>query len=125
MQERSLQLDPETMRRIGYLTVDMLVNRMSSHKDLNGGVDTSPQTLARLLEDPPEQGQDFEAIISVLEEDVLPAFLPCDHPNFFAFIPGSSTLARRLGRSHCKRPQRPRNLVAGNARPQPDRACRA
>jgi len=79
------------MRRIGYHTVDMLVNRMTAQKDLNSGVHTSPQALARLLEDPPEQGQDFEAIVSELEKDVLPAFLSCDHPNFFAFIPGSST----------------------------------
>ena len=91
MQERSLGLDPETMRRIGYRTVDMLVNRMSVRKDLNSGIDTSPERLARLFEDPPEQGQDFDAIVSLLEEDVLPAFLPCDHPSFFAFIPGSST----------------------------------
>ena len=91
MQERSLRLDPETMRRIGYDTVDMLVNRMSAREDLNSDVDTSPQTLGRLFEDPPEVGQDFETIISVLKQDVLPAFLSCDHPNFFAFIPGSST----------------------------------
>ena len=91
MQERSLGVDPETMRRIGYHTVDMLVNRMTAQKDLNSGVHTSPQALARLLEDPPEQDQDFEAIVSELEKDVLPAFLSCDHPNFFAFIPGSST----------------------------------
>jgi aromatic-L-amino-acid/L-tryptophan decarboxylase len=79
------------MRRIGYHTVDMLVDRMSAPANLNSGVDTSPQTLARLIEAPPEHGEGFEAIVSKLETDVLPAFLSCDHPSFFAFIPGSST----------------------------------
>jgi hypothetical protein len=51
MDENPLGLDPETMRRLGYRTVDMLIDTLSAHK-------SSPP---RLLEHP-EDRRGYEGV---------------------------------------------------------------
>ena len=98
MDENPLGLDPDTMRRLGYRTVDMLVDMLSAEE---GG---PPRSLAtrtemerRLGEPPPEEPRGFDGILDRLERDVLPFADRTGHPRYFAFIPGNGTWPGALG----------------------------
>ena len=93
-----LGLDPETMRRLGYQTVDMLVDRLSAVAD--GPVirrADRDEMERRLGEPPPEAAQEFDEILGRLGEDVLPFASVTGHPRYFAFIPGCPTWPASLG----------------------------
>jgi aromatic-L-amino-acid decarboxylase len=92
-----LGLDRETMRELGYRTVDMLVDWLE-----NGDAPplrrARPSELrARLSKPLPAEGTPFEEILSSLADDVLPYGSRVFHPSFFAFIPGSGTWPGALG----------------------------
>jgi Pyridoxal-dependent decarboxylase conserved domain len=92
-----LALDPETMRRLGYRAVDMLVERLTdaSAPPIRRA---TPAELAARLGGPPAPGpESFEAILEQLGTDVLPFATRGDHPGFFAFIPFSATWSGALG----------------------------
>ena len=93
-----LGLDPETMRRLGYRTVDMLVDMLSAEE---GGpprrLATRPEMERRLGEPPPEELRGFDGILDRLERDVLPFADRTSHPRYFAFIPGNGTWPGALG----------------------------
>jgi aromatic-L-amino-acid/L-tryptophan decarboxylase len=93
-----LGLDPETMRRLGYRTVDMLVDRLSAVAE--GPVirrADRAEMERRLSEPPPEAAQGFDEILGRLGEDVLPFASVTGHPRYFAFIPGCPTWPASLG----------------------------
>ena len=93
-----LGLDPETMRRLGYQTVDMLVDRLSAVAE--GPVirrADRPEMERRLREPPPEGAQGFDEILGRLGTDVLPFASVTGHPRYFAFIPGCPTWPASLG----------------------------
>ena len=93
-----LGLDPETMRRLGYQTVDMLVDRLSAVAE--GPVirrADRPEMERRLKEPPPEGAQGFDEILGRLGTDVLPFASVTGHPRYFAFIPGCPTWPASLG----------------------------
>jgi aromatic-L-amino-acid/L-tryptophan decarboxylase len=91
-QHDPLGLDAETMRQLGYQTVDMLVAWMA---DPRGGPILrrgSPQELERRLGGAaPEGPRDFAEILGRLRDDVLPFASRGDHPGYFAFIPSCGT----------------------------------
>jgi glutamate/tyrosine decarboxylase-like PLP-dependent enzyme len=93
-----LELDPETMRRLGYQVVDVLVDRLAT---LEGQpvrqTATREELEGRLREPPPPGPSDFDAILARLTADVLPYASRVDHPRFFAFIPGCPTWPGILG----------------------------
>ncbi len=85
-----LAVPPETMRALGYRTVDMLVDLMSHRQRVveRAGRAETRELIAR---DVPADPESYDAI----EHDLLSAVLPyrarCDHPGYLAFIPGSAT----------------------------------
>jgi len=94
--EDPLALDRETMRQLGYRTVDMLVERLT---------DTSAPPLRRATPDEmsrrvppvdPEERLELDEILRQLDRDVLP-YASRDHPGFFAFIPFGGTWPGALG----------------------------
>ena len=93
MGEDPLGLDPETMRRLGYQTVDLLVDRLAGLGDepvLRRG---TPGELARRLSGPPPAGpQRFEGLLEQLFTDVLPFISRNDHPA----LPGLRSRLRDL-----------------------------
>ncbi len=92
-----LALDADTMRRLGYRTVDMLVDRLTGPP---GPVvrSAAPEELrARLLIEPPEGPAGFDEILEGLERDVLPFVARIGHPGYLAFIPGEGTWPGALG----------------------------
>ena len=92
-----LALDAETMRRIGYRTVDMLVDELTdgTAPPLRRG---DPEELARRLGGPPPEGPEpFDALLERLRTEVLPFGARVFHPGFFGFVPGSGTWPGALG----------------------------
>src|SRR5690348_5333062 len=92
-----LGLSPEAMRALGYRTVDMLVEQMSSVRGGPALRRASPAQMHARLPAPPDQPRSFEALIRELERDVLPYMSRCDHPGYFAFIPACGTFPAALG----------------------------
>lgn len=93
-----LELDAETMRRLGYRVVDLLVERLA-------GLDREPawrgapraELEPRLRERPPGAPRDFDVILNRLVADVLSYAARVDHPRFFAYVPGCPTWPGILG----------------------------
>ena len=98
MDEDPLGLDPETMRRLGYQTVDLLVDRWVRLREQPVLRRGTPTELARRLTGVPPKGpQGFDRILEQLSSDVLPFVSHNDHPAFFAYIPGCGTWPGVLG----------------------------
>jgi len=93
-----LALDRETMRRMGYLVVDRLVERVAGLRDQRVLTTASRAELAaRIDQAPADTGVAFEELIDRLERDVLPNVGHLDHPRCFAYIPGAGTWPSALG----------------------------
>ncbi|HZE28825.1 MAG TPA: aminotransferase class I/II-fold pyridoxal phosphate-dependent enzyme, partial [Gaiellaceae bacterium] len=92
----SLAIERETMRALGYRTIDLLL-------DLRGRPGpplrraTPAQMRERLHGPPPEQPEPFEEILAGLDRDVLPFASRDGHPGFFGFIPFAGTWPGALG----------------------------
>ena len=98
MDEDPLGLDPETMRRLGYQTVDLLVDRWVGLREQPVLRRGTPTELAhRLTGSPPEGPQGFDSILEQLGSDVLPFVSHNDHPAYFAYVPGCGTWPGVLG----------------------------
>ncbi len=97
MTDDPLELDPETMRQLGYLAVDVLVERLSDPSIPPLRRATPDEMAARLSGPPPSDPESFDEILRRLGEDVLPFMSRGDHPGFFAFIPFSGTWPGALG----------------------------
>jgi len=92
-----LGLDPETMRELGYRTVDLLVNWLNDAEAPPLRRAGPSELEARLSGPLPAEGTPFAEILASLERDVLPFGSRVFHPAFFAFIPGSGTWPGALG----------------------------
>ncbi|MDQ2984195.1 MAG: aminotransferase class I/II-fold pyridoxal phosphate-dependent enzyme [Actinomycetota bacterium] len=91
-----LGLDAETMRQLGYRTVDALVESLTSAAPPLRRA-TPEEMQQRLAGDPPEEPQSFDEILEQLNDHVLPFRSRVDHPAFFGFIPGAGTWPGALG----------------------------
>jgi aromatic-L-amino-acid/L-tryptophan decarboxylase len=97
MDHDPLALDPETMRRIGYQTVDWLVDRAARRDEEPVLVEGSPTELAGLVPaEPPLQGAPLDQVLAALEV-VLGYRSRIDHPRYLAYVPGEGTWPGALG----------------------------
>ena len=93
----SLALDTETMRELGYRTVDMLVERITGPAGPVVRAETPEDLHKRLATPPSETPVPFLEILGGLERDVLPFVSRISHPGYLAFIPGEGTWPGALG----------------------------
>src|SRR5437899_3798835 len=119
-----LWLDRETMRRLGYRTIDALVDRLSRPWDASPIVRTlAPEELAgRIGEPAPEAPHDLGSLLERLERDVLPFMARNEHPGYFAYIPGCGTwpgALRDLSASGLNMAVGPWGLSAGRRQVEP------
>lgn len=85
-----LALSASEMRRIGHLTVDLLVDRLLA--DGPAVVRATPSELeARIAGPPPDAPEGFDAALEALARDVLPFAMRNDHRGFLGFIPTGGT----------------------------------
>jgi len=93
-----LWLEAEVMRRIGYRTIDMLIDGLADPAKRPPLRVASPSEMRdRVHGVAPAEGQDYDAILAELEEHVLPFAAHWGHPGCFAFIPGAGTFPGALG----------------------------
>jgi aromatic-L-amino-acid/L-tryptophan decarboxylase len=95
--EDPLSLDAETMRRLGYQTVDALVARLVDTRAPALRRATPAEMRERLVGPQPRGPHELTEILEQLERDVLPYMGRADHPGYFAFIPFGSTWPSALG----------------------------
>ena len=93
-----LDLDYETMRRLGYRVTDIVAEHLASIRD-EPVIASLPRrelglTLARAA---PAEGRDFESIVSTLKESVFPYHAREPHPGFLAYVPSCPTFPAMLG----------------------------
>jgi len=91
-----LALDPDTMRALGYRTIDMLVERLTSRDEPPIRRASADEMVRRVPQTDPEEPNDLDVILQQLDRDVLP-FASREHPGFFAFIPFAGTWPGALG----------------------------
>src|SRR6266540_4319854 len=92
-----LALDADTMRRLGYRAIDMLVDRITGSAGPVVRSATPEELRERLAMAPPEAPVGFDEILEGLERDVLPFVGRISHPGYLAFIPGEGTWPGALG----------------------------
>ena len=92
-----LGIDRETMRELGYRTVDLLVDWLNDAEAPPLRRATGAEMRERLSGPPPDGPEPMDAILEGLARDVLPFASRVHHPAFFAFIPGSGTWPGALG----------------------------
>ena len=93
-----LEPDLEQMRRDGYAAIDLLVDHLATLADRSVGQVGSADDLADLFSaDPPDEGRPFEDVLSQARKDIFDNSLLCNHPRFFAFVPGPSNFYGVLG----------------------------
>ncbi len=86
------------MRRLGYRVVDLIVDRWANLREGPAWQGGTRRELEPLLSGPPpEEGQEPDAVLQRVVDDVLPRAGRIDHPRFFAFIPSSPTWPSVLG----------------------------
>ena len=96
-QPSPLGLDAEEMRKLGYRTIDMLVDRLTGPPGPVVRSATPAELHERLALAPPESPVGFDEILEGLERDVLPFVARIGHPGYLAFIPGEGTWPGALG----------------------------
>ncbi len=92
-----LALDAETMRAIGYQTVDMLVELLCDPTVPATRTATPEAMDARVGPAAPEGPRAFGELLAQLRDDVLPFMSRLQHPAYFAYIPASGTFPGALG----------------------------
>jgi aromatic-L-amino-acid decarboxylase len=93
-----LGLDPEAMRKIGYQTIDLLIEFLDRGRDAPAIRRASRAEMEQRLREPePRAPQEYDAILDQLGRDVLPFMSRTDHPGYFAFIPGFGTWPAAMG----------------------------
>src|SRR3954469_13181639 len=95
--ESPLALDPETMRELGYRTIDMLVDRITGEPGPVVRSQAPGGLRERLTMAPPETPAGFNELLDGLERDVLPFVARISHPGYLAFVPGEGTWPGALG----------------------------
>ena len=93
-----LEFDAESMRRMGYSVVDMIVEHLSALPAKPASSFASREELeAKLREPPPADGSPFEAVLEQVRDDVLANAMWANHPRHFAWVPGPSNFVGAMG----------------------------
>lgn len=93
-----LDLDPETMRRLGHEMVDRVVEHLTHmEEEPVWRMMTREEGEERLREPVPEAGTPMEDLLGAAERDVTRFAGRIGHPRFFAFVPSAITFPGLMG----------------------------
>ena len=94
----ALDLDRETMRRLGHRVADFVADHLASLRDQPAWRPLGRAAAEASIAGPaPERGEDFEALLAFLSERVFPYAVREPHPGFVAYVPGCPTFPAVLG----------------------------
>ncbi len=97
-----LELTPEAMLRMGKAAVDAVVEHIINLPDApRSDLDNGKKISRSLWEKSPEKGMDFETLLDLFMNTVIPASINTPHPAYLGYIPGGglypSAIADFLG----------------------------
>ena len=93
-----LDLDADTMRRLGYMVTDVVAQHLSTLRQQRV-FDTLPRRATERLiaAPPPARGTDIDTMLAWLGEHVFAHAAREPHPGFMAYVPGCPTFPAALG----------------------------
>jgi len=98
MTRSTLDLDQETMRRLGHRVADIVAEHLATIRDEPVIASLPRPELGRALARPaPRTGVDFEQLVSTLQQSVFPYHAREPHPGFLAYVPSCPTFPAVLG----------------------------
>ena len=91
-------MSPEEFRRAGHALIDWIADYRQRVESLPVLSQVKPGEIrAALPEQPPLQGEPFDAMLADVERIILPGITHWQSPNFYAFFPGNSSGPAVLG----------------------------
>lgn len=97
-EQASYHMTPEEFRRYGRAVVDWIADYYEQVESYPVMAQVAPGEIrARLPEEPPAQGEPFEAMLADMERVILPGITHWQSPNFFAFFPANTSGPAILG----------------------------
>jgi aromatic-L-amino-acid/L-tryptophan decarboxylase len=94
----SQHMTPEEFRRHGKQVVDWIADYLTNVESLPVKSQVEPGDVRRALPaHPPEDGEDFAAVLADLERVVVPGLTHWQHPSFFAYYPSNTSGPAILG----------------------------
>jgi aromatic-L-amino-acid/L-tryptophan decarboxylase len=96
--EKSFHMTPDEFRRYGHAVVDWIADYQSRVESFPVLSKVKPGEIrASLPENPPAQGEPFEALLKDVDRLVLPGITHWQSPNFFAYFPCNASGPGILG----------------------------
>jgi glutamate/tyrosine decarboxylase-like PLP-dependent enzyme len=93
-----LDLDHETMRRLGHLVSDTVAEHLATLREQPAYAALGAADIERLLDwRAPREGTDFETLLATLRDCVFPHAAREPHPGFMAYVPSCPTFPALLG----------------------------
>ena len=94
----NLELDRETMQRLGHRIADVVAEHIATLRDQPAQQSLDRAETKRLIAGPSlDRGTDFEELLGFLRERVFPYHAREPHPHFMGYIPSSPTFPAILG----------------------------
>jgi len=91
-------MNPEEFRRYGHRLIDWLADQHATVGGRPVMAASSPGDIKAMLPvEPPEQPEDFSAVIADLDRIVVPGLSQWQHPRFFGYFPANALRAGMLG----------------------------
>ena len=95
---KDYRMTPEEFRIRGHAVIDWIADYQKQVESLPVLSRAKPGELrAALPEEPPETGEDFEAVMRDLDELIIPGITHWQSPNFFAYFPANASGPSILG----------------------------
>jgi aromatic-L-amino-acid decarboxylase len=93
-----LDLDKETMRRLGHRVADIVAEHLATIRDEPVIASLPRRELGRALaRAAPSEGTEFEQLVATLQQSVFPYHAREPHPGFLAYVPSCPTFPAVLG----------------------------
>jgi aromatic-L-amino-acid decarboxylase len=97
-EEKNFHMTPDEFRRHGREVVDWIADYYENIEKFPVLAQVSPGEIRESLpENPPQEGEQFEKILSDLSEIILPGITHWQSPNFYAFFPANASGPAILG----------------------------
>lgn len=91
-------MTPEEFRRYGHELIDWIADYRAKVAAYPVMSQAAPGDIKKNIPDsPPEQAEDFAAVLADLERVVMPGLSHWQHPSFFGYFPSNGLLASVLG----------------------------
>jgi aromatic-L-amino-acid decarboxylase len=98
MPRSPLDLDHDTMRRLGHLVADTVAHHLATLRDQPAYATLDTASAERLLDrNAPKTGIEFETLLATLRDRIFPHAAREPHPGFIAYVPSCPTFPAVLG----------------------------